>query len=337
MYQNHLIDPALGNEQPNFRSMALSDAEVRALESGINPAGVVDEFRQQDAKTSAAMERYEFERMQAENDQLRHELGQNRQVLSDLQIQQANVSGQLTAMQQAQQDQARQAAMDARFALSDEERQNFGEMLPTMEKIVNKTTSQLQADYNARLQQELSRAQQQAVAPLQQELNTLKQQNEIIQHQNKQRLADQLNSSIQSMGMGDIATLTSNEEFQRWHAQPAYPGANFTNGSELTRHIEAGSSGSAVAMLQSFQRSSQSFAPREDNVVPTGRRPSAPQPMSSVQTQNLNKRDALLAKYHENMTNANDYGIFPPGISSRSQYKVHQAELQKQIDAIPTA
>ena len=240
-------------------------------------------------------------------------------------------------MQQAQQAQAHQAALDNQFALTEEESENFSELMPVVNKMIGKTTAQLQAEYDQKLQQAIAEAEHRTAAPLQTELQRLRQTQEIQETRTQEQLATNLNREIADLGMGDITSLAAHPEFQRWHAQPAYPGAKTTNGAELANHIKAGGESSAVSMLTAFQRSSETFAPREDNsVVPTGRRPQHQQPLSSAQTQNLNKRDHLMAKYHENMVNANDHSKFPPGISTRAQYKAHQAALQQQIDAIPT-
>ena len=74
---SHLVDPALGNTQPNLNNMGLSQAELRALNNQTDPSAVTDEFRAQEQHEASAMERYELERMQRESDQLRAQLGQS--------------------------------------------------------------------------------------------------------------------------------------------------------------------------------------------------------------------------------------------------------------------
>lgn len=329
----HFVDPDLGNANPDFRSMGLTAAEQRALGNDVDPSRVTDEFRIQEQTEASAMERYELERMTRENDQLRSQLGQTTQEIGSLRESTANVAGQLAAMQQAQQAQAQQAQLDAQFQFTPEELENHGELLPVIDKVIGKTTAQIQADYDAKLAAETARLREETQA----ELNQIRQQGETQQAQNAQRIAAELNREIADMGMGDINSLTSNPEFQKWQTTAVYSGATVGNGAELARHVQEGNTASAAAMLKAFKASSQSYQQqeRDDNVVPAGRNTAPQTPMSSEQTKILQKRDALLARYKENMENANN-NVFPRGIENRAQYKQLQANLQQEIDALPT-
>ena len=330
----HLIDPQLGNTAPNLKGMGLSAAEQAALGADVDPSAVTDEFRNHDAKEAAWMEQQELQRMKAETDRFRAELGQKDQQLLQVSTQTAELKGQLEAMQQAQALAAQQAQTDAQFQFTQEELDNHGELLPLINKAIGKTAAQMQAEYDQKLAAETRRIQQETSAPLMTELETLKKQQQVVQQQSQQQNAARLNSYIRDLGLGDVNTLTQNPEFLKRHGSPVYPGSPVAWGDELTRHINEGNIASAEAMLEDFAANSSMAQPREDTVVPTGRKPAAQAPLSTQQTQNLRKKEELLALYERRMEDANQ-GIFPPDMN-RSQYKQAQAALRQEIDKIPT-
>jgi len=333
----HIIDPSLGNDTPNLSKMGLTAAEQRALNMQVDPSTITDEYRQHDNKESSWMEQQELQRAREETDRLRAELGQSQQQVQEVQTQHANLAGQVQAMQQAQALAAQQNQLDTQYGLSAEELENHGELLPVIDKIVGRNAAQLQADYDAKMAAELAKMQQATAAPLQSELDQLKRQNEINQAQVAQNNAAQLNQKVRDLGLGTIESLTQNEEFLKRHAAPLYPGATKAWGDELTEHIKAGNILSAESMLEDFRDNSETFRPRDtgdNSVVPTGRNASPQAPLSTQQTQNLNKRDHLLGVYQQRMENANN-GVFPEGMN-RSQYRQAQTELMAEIDKIPT-
>lgn len=331
----HLIDPLVGKSPTNFEGMGFTPQEIRALQGGQDtPGQVIGEFRQQDAQESAAIERYELERIQAENDRLRSELGQSQQAVSAVRNEQANLAGQVQAMQAASLAAQAQATLDSQFRLTQEEIEAHGEVLPLVEKVVGRTAAQIQADYDAKLQAELERVRQETSQPLQSEIEALRQQSEVIKQQTANQNAARLNSKISELGLGSIDSLTQNEEFRRRHASPVYPGSNVQWGQELSRHITEGNIASAEAMLEDFRNNSQTFKQRDDVQVPAGRVAAPPQPMTTEKAQNLQKREHLQAIYQQRMEDANN-GIFPEGMN-RFQYKEAQNKLLDEIDKIPT-
>lgn len=325
----HLIDPQLGNSQPNFSSMGLSAAEQRALGQQVDPGSVINEFREQDGREQNAMENYELQRMKQDSDRLRAELGQSQQALADMRSGHDTLAGQVSAMQNAQYAQNQQAQHESQYGLTQDEMDNHGELLPLINKVVGRTQSEAQAKY----QDQLNRMQEQTAAPLQTEIAQLRQRAELQEAQAKTQFAASLNKEIAGMGLGNINDLVKNQEFLNRHGKSLYPGATATWGATLTQHINEGDLATATAMLEDFRDSSESYKPREDSVVPTGRRP-ASQPMSTQSTQNLNKRDHLVSIYQQRMEDANN-GTFPQGMS-RVQYKQAQTALQNEIDSIPT-
>lgn len=329
----HLIDPELGQSAPNFSGMGLTAAEQAALNAGVDPGSVTDEFRAHDAREASWMEQQELQRMKAETDRLRAELGQRDQQVQQVSQETANLAGQLQAMQAAQQQALQQQQADTQFQFTQDELDNHGEILPLINKAIGKTAAQLQAEYDRRFEEESARIRQETQAPLLTELETLKKQQEIVQQQTQQQTAAQLNSKIRELGFGDINTLTQDPEFLKKHGTPVYPGSSVAWGDELTRNIKDGNIAAAEAMLEDFAANSERAQDRDDNVVPTGRKPAPQAPLSTHQTQNLQKRERLLELYQSRMEDANN-GVFPAGMN-RSQYKQAQAQLQQEIDKIP--
>ena len=330
----HLIDPSLGNETPNFKGMGLTAAEQAALNANVDPSTVTDEFRAHDAKESSWMEQQELQRMKADNDRLRNELGQSTQQVQQVSQETANLAGQLQAMQ-AQQAQAAQAqALNAQYQFTQDELDNHGELLPIINKAVGKTAAELQANYDQKLAAETDRIKRETQEPLMTELESLKKQQEIVQQQTQAQNAAQLNSTIRDLGFGDISTLTQNPEFLKRHSSPVYPGSTVAWGDELTRHIKEGNIASAQMMIEHFANEVNPQQDRDDTVVPTARKPAAQAPMSTQQTQNLQRREQLLQLYQTRMEEANE-GRFPEGMN-RAQYRQAQSALRDEIDKIPT-
>lgn len=330
----HLIDPAVGKAPTNFENMGFTPQEIAALSKDVDPSKMLDEYQQHDSKESSWMEKQHLDRIKQESDQLRSQLGQSQEQVQQLRTEQANISGQLQAMQNAQVTAQQQAQLDAQYGLTQEEIDNHGELLPLVNKLVGKSAAQLQAEYDAKLERETQAVRQQLTEQTQQELDALKAQQAQVMQQNEAQNAAQLNTKIRDLGLGDMSSLVQNPEFLKRHGSPVYPGSTVAWGDELTRHIKEGNIASAEMMLEDFRNNSETFQPREDTVVPTSRRPATQAPMSTAQSANLQKRDKLVQIYQQRMEDANN-GTFPQGMN-RAQYRQAQTDLLSEIDKIPT-
>lgn len=327
-----LVDPDIGVRSLN--GMGLSAQEQAALAGAdVDPAATVQEFKQKDLAEQSALESYELARIQQENDEMRRRLEQTTGQLQEVRSGYDQITGQLTAMQQAQLQAAQQQNLNQQYALTQEELDQSADLLPVVDKLVGRTKAEMEAQFQSQLEATKQQAVEAATQPLKQELDSLRVQTETQAALNQKRFNADVTGHMQALGLGDSNTLANMPAFQSRYSQETYPGSGVMWGDELKAKIQS-MDPSVITMLTDFRDNHSGIeATREDMQVPAGSKPSAP--MTPSQSANLSKRDALTAKYRENMENANR-GTYPPGCDTRQQYMQKQKQLQAEIDAIPT-
>ena len=335
-YASQIIDPAIGDKSLN--NMGLSPQELASLSNTVDPSTVVNEYAQKDIAEQAAIERYELERIQRENEQLNSQLNQVQGTVQQM-------TGQLTAMQQAQiqaqqaqQQQLYQNQLNSQYSLTDEQRAEHADILPVLDTVLDHKTAQLEHQFQARLEQEKAQWQQEATEPLQQQLQQTQQQIAIQEAREKSRFSHDLIAELQAIGLPPINELVNAPEYRQKYSQPLYPGAIQTWGETLAGHVERLELGPALGLLKELATQQTAPVQQQDNsMVPTAGSPPSPAPAlgaQSPQSANLQKREELLAIYRARMVDANR-GTYPRGMD-RNQYKAAQAALLNQIDSIPT-
>ena len=325
---NQLVDAEIGN--PNLSSMGLSAKELQALGNHIEPSNTLKEFQGHDTAEQAALERYNLQRVQAENERLQAQLGQTTAEVQSMQQNYAHLTGQLSAMQTQQQ------APTEEYRFTEAELADHGEILPVVEKVVKKSNAEIERMIEQRMETEKAKWQAEATQPLIAKLNEIETNQAVIQQREAKDFETEIVDYVQdSLGFeGGIKQITDSPEFQARYNTPVYPGASEAWGDALTRELKNNNRAAAKAMLKDFRDNHTNFQPpRQDTVVPTGGNPVAA-PMTSTQSQNLDKRTQLLSIYQNRMEQANR-GVFPPGMD-RQSYKRAQAEILQQIDMIPT-
>lgn len=328
---DQLIDPSLA-VKPDFSQMGLSATERAALENVVTGESTLAEFKEQDEKDRDLVERSELRRIQAENEAMRAQLGTTTSEMQNLRSGYDNISGQLTAMQQTSQQAQEQAAAEARFALTPEELEQHGEMLPILQKVVGKSAYEIEQEVQRRLAAEKAVWQQEATAPLQQKLESVEQSLQAKTQREKAAFQTSLVNEIAALGFGSVDQLTQMPEFQVRHVQKLAPGVPTAWGDVLKSHIDNQNLGEAVEMLKDFRNSIPRLANREDTEIPASRSPAAP--LSPSEDANLRKREELTKIYIDRMEAAS-MGNYPQGMT-RASYSKAQRELREQIDAIPT-
>lgn len=327
---SYLTDPDL--PQAPLGMPGLSPADQQALAARENPQNVLTEYQAKHAAETAHIDAIELQRIQAENAQMRAEVGDTRSQLQTVQSGYDNLSGQLTAMQMAQQNQAARAAAEQQYAYSQDDLDNHGDLLPLIEKANAKTRYEMEQDFARRLAAEKAQWAAETTAPIQAQLHQTQQQLQIQAQRSQAEFAGRMQKSIADLGLGSIDELTRRPEFMQRYNQPVAPGVSIAWGDQLKQNIENQKLYEAEAMLRDLRDSSPSLRPRVDQEVPAGSTPA--RPLTSTQSANLQQREQLTAQYAARQEDAN-VGVFPRGWD-RARYRSEQEKLKAQIDSIPT-
>ena len=323
-----LTDPSI---PANFGALGLTPQERAALDSQTSPAATISQFKQQNEVEQSWLEQAELQRIQAENQQLREQVGNTATQLQEVRSGYDQMSGQLSALQLQQQADQSRAAINSQYELTQEEIDNHGEILPIVNKLVGKTQHEIQAEVDRRLAVEKQRWQEEATAPLMQQLEQTQQQVAQQAQISKTEFETRLVNEVSSLGFGDIATLTSMPEFQHKYQQPAAPGITEAWGDVLRRNIDNRNLNAAAEMLRHFRDNDTNLAQRDDTEVLPGRATSQP-PLTSQESAKLQRREQLTAIYQNRMEQANQ-GRLPAGWD-RAKYRAEQMKLKAEIDSI---
>lgn len=329
-----ITDPTLVDVNVNDLK-GLSPEERQALSATTDPQSTVAAYRQQHATEQSAIENIELQRLEAENQRMAAQLGQTSEQLTQLQSGYDNLTGQLTAQQQAAQSQAaQQSAMD-QFAWTPEQEETHGDLKDIIRKETQRTKWEIDQEVERRLAVEKQAWQAEATQPIQQKIEEL----ETAQNNAKLQSAAQFNSSLASeidgLGLGDMDTMLSMPEFNQRYNQAVAPGVQMAWGDLLKQNIENQDLNSTRQMLKDFRDNHTSLEKRDDVEVPAGSGASSSKPLTTEAQTNLDKRKALTKIMRDRQEKANA-GVLPPGITTRSQYQAEQRKLKAQIDAIPT-
>jgi len=147
----------------------------------------------------------------------------------------------------------------------------------------------------------------------------------------KTEFETRLVNEIANMGFGDINRLTAMPEFQQKYQQPAAPGITEAWGDVFKRNIENRNLNAAAEMLRDFRDNNTNLAQRDDTEVLPGRASSQP-PLTSQESEKLQRREQLTAIYQNRMEQANQ-GRYPAGWD-RAKYRSEQMKLRAEIDSI---
>lgn len=327
---SYLTDPDLPQAPPSMAGLTLQ--EQRALgATAADPQATLRQYQDQNAQETAYIEQIELERMRAENAQMRDQLGSTAQQLQQVQSGYDNLSGQMSAWQQAQATQAAHQQSLDQFAFSPEEVENHGDLLPLVEKVAAKTRYEMEQEWTQRLANEKATWQAEATAPLQQELQQTRQQLESQAQRASADFASRMQEQVADLGLGSIDSVMKMPEFLRRFHEPVAPGVSVAWGDQLKKNIEDQNLYAVRAMLEDFRNNNTNFQQRTDVEVPT----TAPvqRPLTGTQAANLEKREQMLSIYEQRQADAN-MGKFPVGWD-RSKYRVEQEKLKAQIDLIP--
>lgn len=326
----YLTDPDL--PQTPLGIPGLSPADQQALAMRENPQNVLAEYQQKSALEASQIDTIELQRIQQENAAMRGQLGTVTQQLQTTQSGYDNLAGQVSAMQNQALREQQTAAATAQFEYTPDDLDNHGDLLPLLEKANARTRYEMEQAFEQRLAAEKAAWQAEATQPLQQELQQTRQQLEVQAQRSSADFAARMQDQIADLGLGSIADVMAMPEFGKRFHQPVAPGVSTAWGDQLKANIENQNLYAAREMLKDFRDSNTSLRPRVDQEVPAGSAPA--RPMTSVQSQNLEKREQLTAIYAARQQDANG-GVFPRGWD-RAKYRTEQEKLKAQIDLIPT-
>ena len=329
-----IVDPSLSDVNVNDLK-GLSPEERQALSATTDPKSTVAAYRQQAATEQDAIQNIELQRLEAENARMAEQLGQTSQQLTQLQSGYDNLTGQLTAQQQAAQAQAAQADAMSQFAWTPEQEETHGDLKDIIRKETQLTKFQLEQEFQARLAAEKQAWQAEATQPIQEELSKLQEAQTNAKLQSAAQFNASLSNEIDDLGLVDMNNLLAMPEFNERYNQAVAPGVQMAWGDLLKQNIENQDLNSTRQMLKDFRDNYTDMKKRDDVEVPAGSGAASSKPLTTEAQANLDKRQALTKILRERQEKANR-GVFPPGITSRSQYQVEQQKLKAQIDAIPT-
>lgn len=306
---NQLTDPSLP-AQPTS-GMGLTPAEQNALGNSVDPRQTLGVFQEHNEREQNWLDEQEYHRMAGENRALKEQLQNSQAAPAVIQPQ-----------------------TPSNFGLSDQQMDDFGEMLPVVKQVTQSLLAEQEARLRAQHQAEKQAWQQEATAPLIQTQQELKRQTETLALQAKNDYDAKLLAHVNKLGYATIDQLVQEPEFAVRYAQPAAIGMSISWGDLLKHNIDNRIPGAAEQMLTEFVTNTLGVSTASTDLAEVPGSAAPARPASRESSAALQKRESLLAEYRNNMVNANS-GIFPAGMN-RVQYKAHQQDLRRQIDAIPT-
>jgi len=309
----------------------------------------LQQFTHQTQAEQQWLEGAELARIRAENAQLQQTVGAVTGQLQETQQSVAHLSGQMTAQQQAAQQQLlaqQQAQALSQYDFTPEELTEQGETIDIVTKALAKQAAQFEIEMNNRLTAEQARWAQAATEPLQQKVATLEAQAAATAAANAKSFNDRLAANVAKVGLGDLKSLTANPQFQQKFAQPYGVGSSQTWGDVLQQNVEGQNLEQAAAMFDQFSREA-GYHPALAEGQPTGpgsvdptaalelpaRTPTPARPPNATQAANLAKRTELTGILEARMEQANS-GSLPEGWS-RAKYVSENTKLRAMISAIP--
>lgn len=327
---DYLVDPDLPQTPRGLPGLSIADQQ--ALNHRENPANTLQEYQQKLAVEQTQIDNIELQRILNENANMRQQVGQLGSDLTATRSQYDNLSGQVSAMQNQQLLAAQAQQAHDQYALTQEELDNHGDLLPLVQKVTSSALHQKDQEWEQKLAAEKLRWQQEATQPLQQELQQTKEQLQIQAQRSSAEFAANMQREIESLGLGSINHVVAMPEFQQRFNQPVAPGVAVAWGDQLKKNIEDQNLYAAQAMLKDFRDSNTNLRPRVDQEVMGSSTPA--RPLTSAQSENLQKREQLTNLMQSRQQDANQ-GILPHGWD-RAKYRVEQDKLKAQIDLIPT-
>lgn len=305
----------------------LGPEELAAQEVAIDPANIIADHQERQAKAAERVQALKMQRLQEENARLLQESTQAHEQARMAAEDQAYLRGKVEAMA------TQSPAIDPDLQFDEEELATHGHAKGFVTKVAKLETK------NAveQAKQEITQAYNQQLADLEQkyaaQLQAQKQELNNIHGTIKSNFESEVRDAVDKMGLDYGALLAGDDAFMAYAARPLAVGSPMMWGTQLEQNIENQDLTSTVAMFQQYAASLRQSANAQGVDVDsqelpssTGARPLSPQAQSSLQ-----KRQQLMQEA-ERIQDQFLQGTYP---GTHEEYQIEKAKLLNQADEIP--